>query len=215
MIDNLLDLINSYYPLKELDIGEYKSFDLNGMNINCGCYSSELGNIAYIKGGSAMMHLDTLIISPIYKDTYLYSYDRVKAFGSDNILTELYDVLINKDNNDLNDKLNTLLEDYKDIPNVEHTSNWYDSILLDVSINKKGSVELSNRFDTLAYNYLKEYLDNSSKTIECDQTKKKELIKQYCDNLLNNGGPSTDVFIKSKGKQFCEGLFHKVLFNID
>ena len=215
MIDNLLDLINSYYPLKELDIGEYKSFDLNGMNINCGCYSSELGNIAYIKGGSAMMHLDTLIISPIYKDTYLYSYDRVKAFGSDNILTELYDVLINKDNNDLNDKLNTLLEDYKDIPNVEHTSNWYDSILLDVSINKKGSVELSNRFDTLAYDYLKEYLDNSSKTIECDQTKKKELIKQYCDNLLNNGGPSTDVFIKSKGKQFCEGLFHKVLFNID
>ena len=215
MIDNLLDLINSYYPLKELDIGEYKSFDLNGMNINCGCYSSELGNIAYIKGGSAMMHLDTLIISPIYKDTYLYSYDRVKAFGSDNILTELYDVLINKDNNDLNDKLNTLLEDYKDIPNVEHTSNWYDSILLDVSINKKGSVELSNRFDTLAYDYLKEYLDNCSKTIECDQTKKKELIKQYCDNLLNNGGPSTDVFIKSKGKQFCEGLFHKVLFNID
>ena len=215
MIDNLLDLINSYYPLKELDIGEYKSFDLNGMNINCGCYSSELGNIAYIKGGSAMMHLDTLIISPIYKDTYLYSYDRVKAFGSDNILTELYDVLINKDNNDLNDKLNTLLEDYKDIPNVEHTSNWYDSILLDVSINKKGSVELSNRFDTLAYDYLKEYLDNSSKTIECDQTKKKELIKQYCDNLLNNGGASTDVFIKSKGKQFCEGLFHKVLFNID
>ena len=215
MIDNLLDLINSYYPLKELDIGEYKSFDLNGMNINCGCYSSELGNIAYIKGGSAMMHLDTLIISPIYKDTYLYSYDRVKAFGSDNILTELYDVLINKDNNDLNDKLNTLLEDYKDIPNVEHTSNWYDSILLDVSINKKGSVELSNRFDTLAYDYLKEYLDNSSKTIECDQTKKKELIKQYCDNLLNNGGPSTDVFIKSKGKQFCEGLFHKVLFNVD
>ena len=215
MIDNLLDLINSYYPLKELDIGEYKSFDLNGMNINCGCYSSELGNIAYIKGGSAMTHLDTLIISPIYKDTYLYSYDRVKAFGSDNILTELYDVLINKDNNDLNDKLNTLLEDYKDIPNVEHTSNWYDSILLDVSINKKGSVELSNRFDTLAYDYLKEYLDNSSKTIECDQTKKKELIKQYCDNLLNNGGASTDVFIKSKGKQFCEGLFHKVLFNID
>lgn len=215
MIDNLLDLINSYYPLKELDIGEYKSFDLNGMNINCGCYSSELGNIAYIKGGSAMMHLDTLIISPIYKDTYLYSYDRVKAFGSDNILTELYDVLIDKDNNDLSDKLNTLLEDYKDIPNVEHTSNWYDSILLDVSINKKGSVELSNRFDTLAYDYLKEYLDNSSKTIECDQTKKKELIKQYCDNLLNNGGPSTDVFIKSKGKQFCEGLFHKVLFNID
>ena len=215
MIDNLLDLINSYYPLKELDIGEYKSFDLNGMNINCGCYSSELGNIAYIKGGSAMMHLDTLIISPIYKDTYLYSYDRVKAFGSDNILTELYDVLIDKDNNDLSDKLNTLLEDYKDIPNVEHTSNWYDSILLDVSINKKGSVELSNRFDTLAYDYLKEYLDNSSKTIECDQTKKKELIKQYCDNLLNNGGASTDVFIKSKGKQFCEGLFHKVLFNID
>lgn len=215
MIDNLLDLINSYYPLKELDIGEYKSFDLNGMNINCGCYSSELGNIAYIKGGSAMMHLDTLIISPIYKDTYLYSYDRVKAFGSDNILTELYDVLIDKDNNDLSDKLNVLLDNYKDVEDVTHPSMWYDSILLDVSINKKGSVELSDRFDTLAYDCLKEYLDNSSKTIECNQTKKKELIKQYCDNLLNNGGPSTDVFIKSKGKQFCEGLFHKVLFNVD
>ena len=215
MIDKLLELINSYYPLKELDIGEYKSFDLNGMSINCGCYKSELGNVAYIKGGNDMMHLDTLIISPIYKDTYLYSYDRVKAFGSDNILAELYDVLINKDNDDLSDKLNALLDNYKDVEDVKHPSMWYDSILLDVSVNKKGSIELSDRFDTLAYDYLKEYLDNSSKVMKCDETKKRELVKQYCDKLLSNGGPSTDVFIKSKGREFCEGLFHKVMFNID
>lgn len=215
MIDKLLELIGSYYPLNEQDVGEYKSFDLNGMNINCGRYKCDLGSVAYIKGGNDMMHLDTLIISPINKDTYLYSYDRVKAFGSDNILTELYDVLINKGDNDLSDKLNTLLEDYKDIPNVEHPSNWYDSILLDVSINRKGSVELSERFDTLAYDYLKQYLDNSKGLKETDSTKKKELIKQYRNNLLKNGGPSTDMFIKSKGKEFCEGLFYKVMFNAD
>ncbi len=215
MIDKLLELVNSYYPFTLQDIGEYSSFDLNGMNINCGSYKSELGNIAYIKGGSAMMHLDTLIISPIYKDTYLYSYDRIKAFGSDNILIELYDVLLNSDNSDLSDKLNILLNNYKDIEDVKANKNWYDSILLDVSINKKGSAELSGRLDTLAYDYLKEYLDNSLKEIESDKSKKKELIKKYCDNLLNNGGPSTDVFIKSKGKEFCSGLFHKVLFNVD
>lgn len=215
MIDKLLELIDSYYKLQEIDVGEYKTFDLNGMNINCGLYKSELGNIAYIIGGNDMMSLDTLIINPIHKDAYLYSYDRVKAFGSDNLLTELYDVLVEKGNNNLRDKLNTLLEDYKDIEDVSHDKRWYDSLLLDTSINKKGSIELNERFNTLATNYLKIYLDNSRNVKECDCAKKKELIKQYCDNLLSNGGTSTDVFIKSKGKEFCEGLFHKVLFNMD
>ena len=216
MIDNLLNLIKAYYPLKENDAGSFKSFDVNGMNINVFYYDAEnLGNVSIIKGGNQMMSMDSLIISPFYKDITLFSYDRIKAFGNDTIWLELFDVTLNKNTNaSLINNLNDVLSKYEDIKNEEHHSNWYDSILLPTSINKKGNNEISSRFDDLEEEYLSEYLKDSLKALICEETLKKDKCKEYCDGLLNNGGPSTDVFKKAKGEEFTKELFHKVLFNV-
>ena len=216
MIDRLLNLIKAYYPLKEKDVDSFKSFDLNGMSVETACFNADgLGSVSILKATNQMMNMDTLIISPIYRDLALFSYDRIKAFGNDNILLELYDILLNDNFDNLINKLNIVLDKYSDIKNEGHDSKWYDSILLPTSINKKGSVDLKERFDSLEYEYLNEYLKDSLFKKDCDISKKKEKCLEYCNNLLKYGGPSTDAFIKAKGKEFTEELFHKVMFNVD
>lgn len=217
MIDKLLNLINESYPLKKRELADFKSFDLNGMQINVSSFDAQnLGTVSIIEGHNQMMKLDTLMIMPFEKDLNLFSYDRICTFGNDNILIELYDVLLNKD--ERQDKLiksiGDILIEYQDIENHDHEPKWYDDILLPVSIDRKGGKELSTRFNKLAYDYLNEYLANSLSFSKCDSKQKKIMIKNYCDNLLNNGGASTDVFVKAKGKEFCKELFHKALFNV-
>lgn len=217
MIDKLLNLINESYPLKKRELADFKAFDLNGMQINVSSFDAQnLGTVSIIEGHNQMMKLDTLMIMPFEKDLNLFSYDRICAFGNDNVLIELYDVLLNKD--ERQDKLiksiGDILIEYQDIENHDHEPKWYDDILLPVSIDRKGDNELSSRFNKLAYDYLNEYLVNSLSFSKCDSKQKKVMIKNYCDNLLNNGGASTDVFVKAKGKEFCKELFHKALFNV-
>ena len=214
MIDKLLALIDSYYHLKKNDVGEFETFDLNGMNITVKSYlAAGLGYISCMTGDSSMFKMDTLVINPIYKDIDEFSYDRIIGFDSDNIFLELFDMTIDKSKqSSLIDKLNILLEGYQDIPEQSHKANWYDSILLNTSIDKKGDINLRKRFDDLAYAYLNIYLSNSLETKTPDLAIKQETIKNYCNNLLKHGGPSTDAFMKTKGKDFTEKFYRKVLF---
>ncbi len=217
MIEKLLNLISDSYTLKKRDISDYRSFDLNGMNISICSYSCEgLGVVSTIQGSSQMLKLDTLMIIPFEKDLHLFSYDRIHTFENDNILIELYNLLLSKDDNQekLIKNIDNLLFEYKDIENQSHEAKWYDTILLPISINKKGNRELSNRFDKLVFDYLNEYLINSLDAKKCDVFKKKEIVKKYCENLLTDGGPSSEVFIKAKGKEFCEDLFHQAIFGV-
>lgn len=45
--------------------------------------------------------------------------------------------------------------------------------------------------------------------------KKREKTEYYANGLLERGGPSTDVFKKSLGKEKTEELFKKVLFGTE
>lgn len=214
MIEKLLALIDSYYPLKKNDVGEFATFDLNGNNVIVKSYLADgFGYISCMQGDTSMFKMDTLVINPVYKDVDEFSYDRIIGFGSDNIFLELFDMTINKSKQSaLIDKLNILLKDYQDIPEQSHKANWYDSILLSTSIDKKGDISLKKRFDDLAYAYLDIYLSNSLETKTPDLAFKQETIKNYCNNLLKHGGPSTDAFMKTKGKDFTEKFYRKVLF---
>ncbi len=214
MIDKLLSLINSCYPLKEDDVGEFKTFDLNGVNVICKSHLAlGLGFISSMQAKSPMFKMDTLVINPIYKDVDEFSYDRITGFGNDNILLELFDMSLDKSKQEsLITKLNVLLNDYQDIPEQAHKPNWYDSILLKTSIDKKGDISLSKRFDDLAYAYLNIYLNNSLECNTPDLNTKQKVIEDYCNNLLEHGGPSTDAFIEAKGKDFTEKFYRKVIF---
>lgn len=216
MMDQLLEMINAYYDLREQDTNTYKDAELNGIPLIIKSYDVvNFGSVSILSSASNVMNLDTLILNPFSKDMPLFSYDRIKAFQTDTLFIELYDTLLDKSMNKVvNEELNKIKKKYQDINELEHKDNWYDSIRLDASISKKVELNQSNLFDELTKEYLKTYLSISKNLCSCNEELKKAKAKEYTDGLLENGGPSTDAFIKAKGKEYTEKLYREVLFRV-
>ncbi|MDO4501271.1 MAG: hypothetical protein Q4B60_08405 [Erysipelotrichaceae bacterium] len=211
MTDKILETLKEKYRLEELDTKGFSKLKANGMNFNIEAYYARgLGHVSIMKaqGFFGLMKMDTLIIVPKEKDLPLYSYDRIYAMGNDTLIVELYDTQINK--NDLS-SLEDIKKEYSDLSERDPGEHWYDSIKLSESISKKAKKNDSSRFDELTIKHFKAYL-NVEADIVNDKDKKLELSNNYVDGLLNQGGPSTDVFIKKFSKEKTTQLFKEVLF---
>lgn len=215
-MNQLLEIINAYYDLIELDTNTYKDAELKGIPLIIKTYDAvNFGSVSILSSNSNVMNLDTLILNPFSKDMPLFSYDRIKAFQTDTLFIELYDTLLDKSiNKVVNEELNIIKKKYQEISELEHKDNWYDSIRLDASTSKKVGIDQSNLFNDLTKEYLKGYLSISKNLDSCNEELKKAKAKEYTDGLLENGGPSTDAFIKAKGKKYTEKLYREVLFRV-
>lgn len=216
MMNQLLEIINAYYDLIELDTNTYKDAELNGIPLIIKSFDAvNFGSVSILSSNSNVMNLDTLILNPFSKDMPLFSYDCIKAFQTDTLFIELYDTLLDKSiNKVVNEELNIIKKKYQEISELEHKDNWYDSIRLDASTSKKVGIDQSNLFNDLTKEYLKGYLSISKNLDSCNEELKKAKAKEYTDGLLENGGPSTDAFIKAKGKKYTEKLYREVLFRV-
>lgn len=97
MMVELLKAIESRFPLKEKEVGQWKQMKVSGMKFTIRAFEAEgLGHVSAMsaKGFFGLMQMDTLIINPTKKDLPLYSYDRVHAMGNDTLIVELYDTLL-------------------------------------------------------------------------------------------------------------------------
>ena len=211
MINKLLGILGEKYILTELDAGEFSTLKASGMKFSVKAYHAEgLGHVSVMsaKGFFGLMKMDTLMIVPKNVDLPLYSYDRIYAFGNDTLIVELYDTLIHAP--DLS-SLEKVKAGYGNLQERDPGTHWYDDIKLSESISKKGKKAEEKQFDDLALEHFKAYLDADAYMVE-DVAKKAELSSRYVNGLLEQGGPSTDVFKKQLGEEKTRKLFEQVLF---
>jgi hypothetical protein len=211
MLDKLLLEIKNKFRLSPLDASDFAALKVSGMKFAVGAYEAAgLGHVSTMaaKGFFGLMRMDTLIIVPKDIDLPLLSYDRIKAFGNETLIIELYDTCLKKSNLE---SLKRLKDINSSFAKYETGSHWYDSIKLPESIGFKGKKKDADVFDALCLDYVKAYL-----ALEADQVtdKKAKDAKSavYVDGLLSNGGPSTDVFVKGIGKEKTTRLFKEILF---
>ncbi len=216
MTEKMLDMVGKKFPLKEIDTGEFATAKVGPMKFQIKCYDAEgRGRVSVMSGRGmfGLMKMDTLIINPFERDMALFSYDRIHAMGNDTIFLELYDTRI--DRKRLPNDIERILEKYKDIPEQPVAPNWYDQIKFSVSLKKKGKKDVTPRFDKLTQEYLDAVLKLIEQAPECDAKEKKKAAAMYTEGLLTNGGPSTDQFVKAKGKEYTQKLFRSYLFGTE
>ncbi len=213
LLSKMKDLLEEKYELSSVDAGEYKTFKANGMKFSLSAYKAEgLGHVSIMSaiGFFGLMKMDTLIIAPIDKDLPLYSYDRIYAMGNDTLITELYDTCEARSEYP---SLSNIKSEYGDIPERDPGEHWYDDIKLPESISKKSKKDMAERMDAFAYRHFGEYL--SCDAPKCAKEEKTERTRRYSEGLLSKGGPSTDVFIKSLGREKTEYIFRHILFGTE
>lgn len=200
--------------MKKIDIGEYSHVKAGPITFDIECYDLEnIGRLSFMKGKAmlGLMKMDTLMFVPLYNDSPLFSYDRIKVMGNDTLIIEMYDTF--KDAHPY-PELQKIKNNYSSFKNHELKPNWYDSIRLKESISIKDRKK-SKEIDELFSAYLSKFLDLVKKDNPIGVNEKKKLQAKYVDGLLNNGGPSTDAFVKAIGIEKTTILFKKYLFGVE
>ena len=212
-INELLDIVKKKYTLTPINTAAYDNLKVKGMKFDIKAFKADrLGHVSIMNASVflGLMKMDTLIINPIELDLPLYSYDRILAMGNDTLITEMYDTMVVKNTFE---SLDSVIAKYTHLPKRDAGKHWYDDIKLSQSISFKGKKDISSDFDNLSIEHLKSFLDTPASQVT-DFDTKKALALRYVNGLLENGGPSTDVFVKGIGKVATEELVHKILFGV-
>ena len=213
MTDKLLSMIGERYPLSPIDAGDLSTLKASGMRFTVAAYHAKgLGHVSVMRasGFFGLMKMDTLMIVPEDVDLPLYSYDRIYAMGNDTLIVELYNTMTEPAELSL---LGAVKDRFSHLTERDPGEHWYDSIKLPESISKKGKKKATAELDQLTLLHFTAYL-NAPVAPTSDKVSKAELSRRYVLGLLENGGPSTDVFKKTLGEEKTERLFRNVLFGI-
>ena len=211
-MSDFLELINKKYSLKENDVGSFAAMKISGMKFLIRSFEAQgLGHVSVMKanGFFGLMQMESLIITPFEMDMPLFSTEFIKVAGNIKFLAEIYDTV--------NGECDLSTVKSIDISNNHFSQNkinsqWYDNLklyILSLSCKKKYETEMRKKSDEIVEAYLSDSLSAAETE---DMTSKKEKTLYYVDGLLNNGGPATDVFVKSIGKEKTADILHNVLF---
>ena len=215
LMDSLLEVIGSKFPLEALDAGEFAALKVSGMKFKLSAYKAKgLGHVSCMsaKGFFGLMKMDTLIIVPQDKDLPLYSYDRIQAMGNDTLYLELYNTVVGSFDAS---SFDALKQKFAALPDFDPGKHWYDDIKLSQSIFKKAKKAQGPAFDEIALDYIKEFAEAGAKADGgFDVAGKLKKSQAYVNGLISNGGPSTDVFKKALGEEKTSKLFKTVLFGV-
>ena len=213
MIEKLIEEFAQSYTFDAIENKEFDSFKVNGMDFEVKAYDAQfLGRVSSMKGKMkfGLMKMETLIVNPLELDVPLFSFDLIQVPGKLIVILEQYDTLVNAKRNEsvfLNIK-----EKYEDLEDRPSKSAWYDELRFSSSIGKKVSKKKADRVKEMIEEYFEAYLDLCRDARVIDREEKKVKADLYRDGLLENGGASTDSFLKAWGKEKTERLFKEVLF---
>ncbi len=213
MLDHLIEKISESYPLKEVENADFSSFKVKGMTFEVKAYDARyLGRVSQMHASMPLgiMEMDTLIINPFELDAPLFSLDFIKAMGKVTLYLEQYDTLLKPDRKEL--CFEQIGRKYDHLEYAQVKGGWYDSIRYASCVYKKGKKSDLDQLKSLMEEYFDAYLDVCRDARVCDIEDKKVLADAYRDGLLNNGGVSTDAFLKEWGKEKTEVFFKEVLF---
>lgn len=214
-MEKYIEIVNLGFPVVEQDTGEYSKMKISGMNFDIRSFEAQgLGHVSVMKakGFFGLMQMESLMITPFEKDAPLFSTEFIKIGGRIKYLVEIYNTLNGECDIEPIKKIDTSDSDFE---HGKAKSNWYDNLkLYSLSLSCKKKSE--NKMRRLSEEFIEKYIAAShlAKNTE-DMALKKKNTLYFVDGLLNNGGPATDVFVKSLGKEKTADILHNVLFGTE
>ena len=177
---------------------------------NYSLYASHAWYVPGVKGMFGLLRLDSLIVSPTEIDLPLYSCDLMRMFGAHVLILELYQTTFAPC---ALESVTAVGERFSDIASYDPGTHWYDDLKHPACVYRRGKKQDLARIHALIREHFAAYVESDAPA--CDPREKREKVSVYVENLLQNGGPSTDVFQKALGKEKTAELFRKHIFGTE
>jgi len=212
MLDIILSQFETKFKVTECESREQKvgpmKFEMQAYDV------AGVGRLSVMKGVGGpfgIMQMDTLMLTPALKDMPLISYDRIYVRKNDTLIIEMYNTCLEAKEYP---ELAAIKEKYSSIPDRDPGQHWYDSIKCPESLSKKGK-KITSYIDVCAEEFIEKYISLLKAAPVVDAAEKQKKNGEYVEGLLNQGGPSTDQFVKAIGREETEKLYREFLFGTD
>ena len=213
-----LAMLREHYRVTELDTGNLASFTVAGRYHEVRQYEIEgVGNLLVMTNPKeGMMQMDTFSITPYYKNLPLFTTDYMYFEDKRMFLNEIYDLVAYKD-----ETYRAYVHKFAEncaavsaLPDMPMRACWYDSIrpVFAGKIAGLGDDELI--LDLFRKN-LATFIEMEQNTPLLPPEKRPEKWQknyEYARALVEDGGVSTDLFVKSLGAEETKRFFYSVFF---
>lgn len=216
--------LSDFCKVTPVDAGEYSEIKMYGLlKFRVQQYDlsypddNDFGNLSVMRVNMGFMQMVSFVITPYGADMPLLSMDYMYPLGNRKAYTEFYDLVPDKSTEAYTKVLAGLREfqgRYSSIGELETGSYWYDD-LLSVVMHKKLKRADDKTVREMFCDAIRSYMEaakDASLLDEAGRAEKLRLTQEYSDNLIKNGGVSTDVFKKQLGEEKTKDFFDKVFF---
>ena len=220
IIDEGISIIKKEYELEELDIGEFKTVYIYKVLPfkSEEYYIKGLGVLSVMTLNLGAMQQLSFNIDPFEKDIPQLTIDYTIMLNQRKIYIEVYKLMINSETENYNEFLNKLEEikgNYKDLKDFKASEDgWRDEYFSD-AIYKSGNPLNEDKLLNLFKDVLNVYVEYAKKENDLDsekKAKKVEVIKEFADKLVDNGGIAINNFKKTLGDEKTKEFLGKVLY---
>lgn len=221
ILERGIGILAQEYVVKRLDAGEFSSMITLGTRFNTAHFEIEgVGHLMtmYTEGNPHML-MSTYTLTPYFKKLPLINSDFIYDEEGGMFLIEIYELVKNREDTQYQEWIQKYAECLKDIADVENIPIepcFYDPIR-PVFASKKRTIGrdqdcIQNLIETMKIFIEQEH---ASSLLDKDEAAEQKMIqRQYVDDLIDQNGVSTRLFVKDHGIDFVRRFFHEVFFGV-
>ncbi|MBR1824029.1 MAG: hypothetical protein IJ779_07335 [Ruminococcus sp.] len=221
-LDSGMETISKYAKVTPVDPGEYKEIKMYGlMKFDVSQYDiSDLGNLSVMKVNMGFMQMVSYVITPYKKGMPLLSMDFMYIMGNRKAYAEFYDLVPDTSTEEYKqviDKIREFEGRFSDLDDLQTEPAWYDE-LMTVVLHKQTKSANDSRVEEMFCDAIRTYMEAAEGLEELsdeEKAEKLEITQKYCNDLVEKGGVSTDVFKKQLGEEKTKDFFDKVFFGTE
>ena len=221
-LDDGMKTLSSYADVRPVDAGEYEQIKMYGlMKFDVSQYDIEnTGNLSVMTVNMGFMQMVSFVITPYEKNMPMLSMDFMYILGNRKAYAEFYDLVKDTSSPEYTsviEKIKEFESRYASLENIETEPAWYDKYLT-VVLHKAGDRSNDNEIESMFSDAIHCYMEEANKLeqlSDSEKAEKLEIIQSYCDDLVSQGGVSTDVFKKVLGEEKTKDFFDKVFFGTE
>jgi hypothetical protein len=218
-VNMAVSLLKNKYELKEVDVGEFKKIVLKKiLPFYTKLYTiKNLGTLSVLTLNIGIMNVITLNLNSFCKDLPYISLNFIFMLNKRKIVFEIYDFMINKED----EKYKNFLKEIKEIneknSNLKEATvrlSWNESFLSGI-IHKRGNVMNDNQILTIMKEVIEAYIKYAEKVSELsdeDVKKKINYYKEFTDNLTKKGGVAINSFREGIGEEKTYEFLSKTFY---
>ncbi|MBP8593381.1 MAG: hypothetical protein KBI35_03005 [Ruminococcus sp.] len=221
-VDSGMETLSSFAKITPVDPGEYKTIKMYGlMKFNVEQYDVEdIGNLSVMTVNMGFMQMVSYVITPYKKNMPLLSMDFMYIMGKRKAYAEFYDLVPDTADPEYAKVLENIKgsqDKYSDLEALQTDPAWYDD-LLTVAVHKAVKKSDDARMEDMFCDAIRCYMETASELeplTDEEKAEKLEITQKYCDDLVEKGGVSTNVFKKALGEEATKDFFNKVFFGTE